>query len=132
MSTAKKYAPGDRVVGTGILYGRKAGAIVKSAKLSARVRWDSSSKEERVDLQHLVPETAEHVATRQRAAVVKAWRLSCPKTTVARVEYDRRWGCADELGAELRQCRTPAEMRPAPAELRLLADWFEKRPKGTP
>lgn len=133
MTITKKYMPGERVIGTGILYSRKAGAIVKSTKLSALVRWDGSSGDERVNLQHLTPETAGHVATRLRAVVVEAWRSSCPKTTAVRVEYDSRWGHgSDEIGVELRQCRSPAEMRTAADELRLLADWFEKRPKETP
>lgn len=131
MSEATKYKPGDRVVGSGILFGRKHGAVVKPAKTSALVRWDGSDEDERVNLQHLAPETAGHVATREQAAKMEAWRLARPRTAIAIVEHDSRWGRGqDELGAELRKCRTPAEMRQAAAELHAIADWFERKPDG--
>lgn len=126
--SAPKYKPGDRVVGTGILFGRKYGSIVKPAKTSALVRWDDADEDERVNLQHIVPETAEHVATRERKRHMEEWRAARPETALARVTYSRFGSNADESGAEVGHAKTPAEMRQAADELLKLAGWFEQRP----
>ena len=126
--SAPKYKPGDRVIGTVFLLRGKAGKIEKPAKTSALVLWDGRNQPERVSINSIEPETAEHVATRRRAAEMKAWRERKPSTTFARVAFSRFGFNADESGAELHLAKTPDEMRTAAAELLQLADWFAERP----
>lgn len=132
MTTARKYAVGDRVIHRRWATDR-AGEVTKSAPVYPLVRWDGQKHAERTRADELRPETAMDVAAREHTHAMEAWRLARPKTAIAQVEYDSRWGHArDELGACFLRCRTPAEMRTAADELRLLADWFEQRPKEQP
>lgn len=123
-----KYNPGDRVVSTANWHRQKSGAVARSGRgVSVMVRWDGEDQDERIYVDGLRPETAEDISKREHTAAMREWRERRPRTEVARIDLDPRWGRDDEIGATA-SARTPAEMRQAADELRALADWFEKRP----
>lgn len=127
--SARKYAPGDRVVRTKWPAG-KPGVIVKIAMVSALVRWDNSAIEERCILTELRPETAEDICWREYVHRLELWRSVLPVTKLISVAVSGRWGSdsSDEIGAQMRVVRTPAEMRAAAEELMEFAAWFEAKP----
>lgn len=129
MGTSRKFASGDRVIHTEWPSGR-AGEVRTVARVSAMVLWDGEVEAKRVRLDAMRPETDEDVTDRTYRQQMDAWRGERPQTTIAIVERDARWGHGhEEIGVEIRPCRTPAEMRIAAREFEQLADWFERRPK---
>lgn len=123
-----KYAPGDRFVYGSFTGVDRPGTIVKASKVSAQVRLDGANKDERVDLDSIRPETAVDREKREHAARMKEWEYSQPPHGVVSIERDRSWYRTNKVTGFAVSARTPAEMRQAADELRLLADWFEQRP----
>ena len=125
MSAAKKYAKGDRVV-----HYSKAGAVRKVAKYTARVRWDGEDEDDTVNLTSLRRETGADIAEREHAARMKAWEATEPKHPHATVERAYFHGAAP-TGQITARAEGPDGLRAAAAELLLLADWFDAKPKET-
>ena len=126
--TAPRYKPGDRVAWND--FGLRFGTVVKVARVTAEVQRDGASKPERVSVDLLRLETAADVAKRERDADLRAWEASRPQLSHAKVAKPSIWGSSLPIGAQIYGVlRTPAEMRQAADELRLLADWFEQKPK---
>lgn len=130
MTTAKKFAPGDRVAST--VYGQRFGLVQRVDRGKIFVLWDGNSTAERARADALRDETAVDIAERDHRQAMRAWREARPCTEVARPLHSMRWGDDSVIGATVGLVKTPAEMRTAADELRLLADWFDARPKETP
>lgn len=109
-------------------FGRQFGTVVSVAEKTAMVQWDWAQKQERCYLEKLTLETAADIAKREHAAAMRAWREAMPKIELAHLEHDSRWGRTDVGGTSV-IARTPEQMRQAADELRLLAYWFETKPK---
>jgi len=112
---------------------RQFGAVVSVSKKTAMVQWDGQIivRPERCYLEKLTLETPADVGQRERDAAMRAWREAQPKTEIAHVEYESRWGCGSEAIGVTVIAGTPDVMRRAADELRVLADWFETKPKET-
>ena len=122
-----KYKSGDRVSWRD--FGLHFGSIIKVSRVTAEVQRDGASKPERVQVSKLRCETAGDVAERESAFRMEAWRQSRPAIRIAQVVVNFQRFPAVETGSVNVGARTPAEMRQAADELRLLADWFEQKPK---
>lgn len=125
MSPAKTkvhWASGDRF--TYRSFGStKHGRIVNPSKVTASVRFDGETVDQRVDLESLRPETEDDIAKRDHHTAMQTWRGRRPKTTHTHSMHPN----PEETGAEV-FAKTPDEMRAAAAELLLLADWYDAKP----